>query len=141
MSREIKFEVIENNKRVAVEFIQQSYNGGWWSHYSLLRPEEDAIIKDGCYKNHGLETIIRRQYTGLHDKQGKEIYEGDIVKCIALSNDHLQRGAITISSIEYYGSNFTLAITYIPLCPFCIDHDIEVIGNIYENSELLEAKQ
>lgn len=96
-----------------------------------------------CVVGEKLESVMDytiMQYTGLKDKTGKEIYEGDIVKCIALSNDHLQRGAITISPIEYFASGFTLAVTYVPLFPFCVDHDIEVIGNIYENPELLKAK-
>jgi uncharacterized phage protein (TIGR01671 family) len=80
------------------------------------------------------------QYTGLHDKNGREIWEGDIIKAVALANDHNQRGAITISAVEYWMGNACLKITYIPLYPFIVDHSFEVIGNIYDNPDLLSKE-
>ena len=77
------------------------------------------------------------QYTGLDDKNGNEIFEGDLVKSVALTNDHNQRGATVISPIEYWNGNTCLSLTYVPYYPFCLSHDIEVIGNIYENPELM----
>lgn len=64
------------------------------------------------------------QFTGLHDKNGKEIYEGDeiIVNC----GDYISDPVI----IEYYGAAFRIA-GFAP-DTFPDGEDIEVIGNIHE---------
>ena len=68
---------------------------------------------------------IIHQYTSLKDKNGKEIYEGDIVKT-ALA--HMFRSGI--HEVKYIDNRF------VPddIC----DDDCEVIGNIFENPELLK---
>ena len=80
------------------------------------------------------------QWTGLVDKNGKEIYEGDIVKATALLNDHHQRGATVVSPVEYWHGATCLSITYVPLSfDFQVSHEIEIIGNIHDNPELMEV--
>ena len=90
----------------------------------------------GCPKTD--ENIILMQYTGLKDKNGREIYEGDIVKYKGLL------GRKKIGIVKYIEEEALFAIienyTKDTLWSFdlsCAD-DLEVIGNIYENPELLE---
>ena len=78
------------------------------------------------------------QFTGLKDKNGKEIYEGDIVSFNLKSDSEGQ--PYIIGYIEYQTTFSGYRIMSFEGI-FALDYnikDIEVIGNIYDNPELLE---
>ena len=77
------------------------------------------------------------QSTGLKDKNGKEIYEGDVLKVLDFTD---WKGEVRYSQeelsyffVEYENS---LRLKYTTLLSL-LDKNLEVIGNIYENKELL----
>jgi len=84
------------------------------------------------------------EYTGLKDKNGKEIYEGDIV---SWESDYGDEGVSKVIWGDGTSDNSYPAFDLDPssdeeinsLCSLTIAGTIEVIGNIYENPELLEG--
>lgn len=76
----------------------------------------------------GTEKLLPMQYTGLHDRNGVEIYEGDIVRLIRESAS-LQLTEI-IKEVKWQKIGWAAYIAW---------KNIEVIGNIYSNPELLES--
>lgn len=86
------------------------------------------------------EEMILMQYTGLKDKNGKEIYDGDIV---AEKGHYVKSDRLLYQKIQWKESySCWLRGEYQRLTPKNIKtYQIEVIGNIYENPELLEVKE
>lgn len=81
---------------------------------------------------------VKMQYTGLIDINGKEIYEGDILRHFKRHKDKLLKIEVSPSYGVYAQENYN---TKILIGESNTHLYFEVIGNIYENSELLEEKR
>lgn len=80
----------------------------------------------------GSDKVHLMQYTGLKDKNGKEIYEGDVVK----AEEYVGFKNLT-AEVIYNRGRFSLNTGTIP--EDLIPELCEIIGNIYENPELLKS--
>ena len=140
LSREIKFRAwdVENNRWI--------YKDG----YTL-----DELCANGYEIAEKLNVLVWLQFTGLHDKNGKEIYEGDIMK--VLDRDWSDAEKDTKILIVYYRNDRYILINKagieeseksepniyskewyeVSLFREYGRDKFEIIGNIYENPELL----
>lgn len=134
---------------------------------NLLLSEDGNVCEFdivGCYSE---KDVVIQQCTGLKDKNGKLIYEGDIVKLPTQCNKELH-GSYSLQEIvwrngnwilsyissekgsklprgwtagflhNYWSDEFEKEFIFTNADIFCTYNELEVIGNIYENKDLLK---
>lgn len=158
MGREIKFRAWEVNKsrftylEEAFENLMNIFNGKLVcnSDEEPSSNEELEYYKDGSY--------VLQQYTGLkdntkwedrseiykdvpeHEWDGIKIYDGDILK-ITNCNDYNGEESVTVDYIKYFNNEMCFRLSKKPEFNFFRFADnFKVIGNIYENPELLKEE-
>ena len=115
-------------------------NKKWLNLWQILFSEdgEAKAVKDINGERFGLNQVELLECTGLRDKNGKEIYEGDILKIDDIEDD-------SIFFVSFDDGCFVADYSWeekLPkptlvqaMYPFS---DFKIVGNIYENPELLK---
>lgn len=132
--REIKFRAWD--KELNRMIFQHDMNGTLENKeylFSLNKDNVELLYYDKDYSAYVKHEAEIMQYTGIKDKNGKEIYEGDVVR---FRNKYISK--VEHLNTQGFMIRFKLAGIYHCINIFSTYSDIEIIGNIYENEDLLE---
>lgn len=164
MQDRLKFRaVLKNDRFVIIVPVDAVFETGYQIDTNIAQKIFENKYPNKCFFSDFLEIIEKQEYisqysfdcdllitkdftnlmqcTGLKDKNGKLIFEGDIVADISSG---------CVATIEYLSSSYSLMAhirrmdDFTPIEEICYTGaegtPFEVIGNIYENPELLEEK-
>ena len=134
MQREIKFR--------AWDKVRKEYLSGGQVLIAILkgnRPKSNPvyldILKDAdMYK----DRFVLEQFTGLHDKNGKEIYEGDIIEYGGQQYLDVFRALIKYKDDRFIADWHCDVFFRKDVHFWTTERKVQVIGNIYSNPELLK---
>ena len=130
MDREIKF----RGKHIHVFSKNKKLDGQWVYGYYC---DENYIRTDNAEKLIDKNTL--GQFTGVKDINGKEIYEGDIIE-ISTGIDKKNKAIVEFDCYGFFINSINdTDVCYLGELDIDIDTFIEVIGNVYDNPELLES--
>lgn len=147
MNREIKFRAYDKEVEKMTYFDDEDY----LYNYPFILRQEQVFKKDSNYDDYEdfeykdiTNKVELMQYTGLHDKNGKKIYEGDIIKCKKYIGGNFVDYCIEKGFVEFKNGEFGVHRKqgyYQSLKKFIeYDYELEVISNIYDNLELLRGE-
>ena len=125
MNRQIKFRVW--NGYEMVEDVTVGKHGAFWTS-GISESDNQSLGNTTKYDNY----LAVMQFTGLHDKNGKEIYEGDLVKLDG-SNETWE-----ILWLDAGLTAFTLDKRGLTNSLWRFPKTIEIIGNVFENPDLVK---
>ena len=139
-------EILFRGKRVdSGEWVEGCflYGVGWKKGKVFVLPNvENLAYCKGCDPLDGYEVIPETvgQFTGLTDKNGTKIFEGDVITCRKYIGGNFVEYCMERGYVEFIYGAFGLHRMqgfYRPFKDWLQDYEHEVIGNIHDNPELL----
>lgn len=141
--REILFKAkrIDNREWIEGNLIDLDIDSGYC--YIVPPYKQASTLPIGFLIADGMKLVDPKtlcQFTGLCDKNGKRVWESDVVWLVYNGEEHIYQIVWDNSELDFkatngeenYGSNFEYLL--------CCD-EIEVIGNIFDNKELLQEEK
>lgn len=137
MNREIKFRAWVKGKMILPEYADKE-------DFSILADGTPVEINEYGHEGYQFTSRIEAelmQFTSLQDKNGKDIYEGDVLRCTDPDNEQATVFPVEFNdggySVEWLGMfNHGEADLMLIAWASKQDFSFEIIGNIYDNPEL-----
>lgn len=131
-----KREILFRGKHVHILPQNEHLDGVWVYGYPCDKDHINASYEDEYGGTYTSETLVHPdtvcQYTGLDDKNGKKIFEGDIVRDHGCIYTVFWDGGNCEIGVKNDDESFGIAYLY--------PGDMEVIGNIYDDPELVKGR-
>jgi uncharacterized phage protein (TIGR01671 family) len=137
-----------------IEFRGKRKDTGGWVYGNYIYYKENCsekrhmiaeyVLRDKDYFDYHVNRYVHPetvgQYTGLRDKAGQKIFEGDLVRNFSSVGDPVISPVVWADGAFWLRLNNSKKEDWLSLVGVTFrDYELEVIGNIHDNGELLEA--